>query len=146
MVSEFAASHPYPHVALTVLAATRDEALVREVEAACRTRGYQLRQIDAAAGLSAAIASTHPDVVLLDLQDTLDAAVRLARKLASSQPDLPVVLVGESPLRSVAGFRVVDRWRAGERVLDQLELACIGIPASVGDTVSADRRASVQDE
>ena len=138
---------PYPELVLTILAATSDEALAREVEAACRARGYHLTRIEAAVGLSAAIASTRPDVVLLDLQDTLDAAVRLARKLASRRPDLPVVLVGESPLRSVAGFRIVDRWRAGERVLDELELAYVGIPASIDEAgVSADRRASVQDE
>lgn len=128
-----AAGVTYPGVGLSIAAATSDDALAREVERVCRARGYRFTRVRSASRVASAIASDHPDALLLDRRGSLDSAVRLARSLTSSHAGLPVVLIGEWHSRSLSGFRVVDRWRTGERILDQLELAYIGIPASVDD-------------
>jgi hypothetical protein len=130
-MTDMLAGAPYPRVSLTVLAATTDEALAHEVEAECEARGYRLTRAHGTDEIGQAVISTRPDVVLLDLEGTLDAAARMASSLTSLHADLRVVLVGESPFRTLDGFRIVDRWRAGDRILDQLELAYIGIPVSI---------------
>lgn len=135
-MTDSAVGAPYARVLLSILAATSDDILADELSAECRARGYRLERVHGAAGLSDMIDSRRPDVLLLDLQGRLDAAVRFAGRLTSRHRGLPVVLVGESPLRSLAGFRIVDRWRAGERLVDQLELAYIGIPSSIDDADS----------
>jgi hypothetical protein len=62
--------------------------------------------------------------------------LRVARTVHAAHPAVPVVLVTEAPCaRSVAGFRTVDRWRAGERLVDELELAHIGIPATMAEPI-----------
>jgi hypothetical protein len=118
-------------VILTILAVTSDDALAEEVEDACREREYQFARIEEAVGLASTLAAVRPDVLLLDLRGRLEAALALARALTSRHPNLRIVVVGESPRADRHGFRIVDRWSAGPRILDQLELAYIGIPASV---------------
>jgi PleD family two-component response regulator len=124
-----------PAAALSILVVTCDEALAGEVERACHDREYQLTRVTEPVGLASMIAADRPDALLLDLGDRLQDALVLAETLSSCHPDLKVVIVGESSLRSRWGFRIVDRWRAGERVVDQLELAYIGIPTSIGEDV-----------
>jgi hypothetical protein len=49
-------------------------------------------------------------------------------------PGLEVVIATESPpLGGEGGFRIVDRLRAGERLVDDLELAWLSLPPSGQD-------------
>ena len=59
---------------------------------------------------------------------------RIAETLAVLHPGLAIVIASDAPrVRSENGFRLVDRWRTAERIVDEMELAHIGIPAFVTD-------------
>jgi hypothetical protein len=86
--------------------------------------------------LHAALADSTRAVVLFDVGDAFLHGFRIAGTLHAANPTVPMVLVTESPsARSIDGFRIVDRWRAGERLVDELELAHIGIPATIAEPI-----------
>ena len=119
---------------LNVLALTDDEQLLRSVGGVCDDRGHWLQRIGLLRDLAHELSRARPNVLLLDKAPRLADNARLAATVAAIHHDLAIVLVGDgSHGRSEGGFRVVDRWRTGERIVDELELAHIGIPASVRD-------------
>jgi hypothetical protein len=115
-----------------VLLLTSDDRLARDVARVCAERGYPISRIEAVADLNLAMAGvTHPDVLLFDTGDRLDECAQIAATVAAIHPGVEIVLAADgSEARSKDGFRLVDRKRTGERFVDELELACIGIPPS----------------
>jgi hypothetical protein len=107
-----------------------DLRLRSELRQACRAAGHDLLEVTRLRDLRS---QPVPDVVVLDSEAGPEDAVQTAWVLLRVHPELSIVLVADEPPpgRSLDGFRVVDRWRAGERLVDELELAWIGIPASV---------------
>jgi hypothetical protein len=114
---------------LDVLVLTRSERLARDVERVCCERGHGFMRIKLLADLQAALAGSGSSVLLLDA-GSAEAGARIATTVAAVHGNPPIVLVAEGlRTRVERGFRVVDTWRAGERYVDELELAYIGIPA-----------------
>jgi hypothetical protein len=119
---------------LDVLVLTRRERLAREVDRVCCERGHGFMRIKFLKDLQSALAGSRPTVLLLDAGSTTRGA-RIAATVAAVHGELPIVLVAAGPrTRSERGFRVVDTARAGERYVDELELAYIGIPAACEGT------------
>ncbi len=116
----------------SVLLLTGDDRLARDVARVCIDRGHPVSRIEAVADLHLALtASERPDVLLFDAGDSLDHGARIASTVAAIHPGVAIVLAANGvERRSRDGFRLVDRMRAGERFVDELELACIGIPPS----------------
>lgn len=118
--------------ALNVLVLTGDERLARDVERVCGERGHALTRIELLRDLHLALTRRRPNVLLIDTGTTPAEGARIAATVVAIHRDLPVVLAADGPQsRSEGGFRLVDSWRTGERVVDELELAHIGIPASM---------------
>lgn len=106
-----------------------DIRLRAELARACERQGHRLLDV---ARLRDLRSHPVPDVLLLDSTSGPGDAVDTALALAVVHPHLTLVLVADdADPRSIGGFRVVSRWRAGERLVDEIELAWIGIPASV---------------
>ena len=115
---------------MDVLVLTPSERLARDVERVCCERGHGFLRIRLIADLQAALAGSRSSVLLLDTESVKTGA-RIATAVAAFHENLPIVLVAEGlRTRVERGFRVVDTWRAGERYVDELELAYIGIPAA----------------
>jgi len=120
-----------------VLVQTDDADLARRLEDACRERGHQLTRLPSLRQLARVSRTRGPAALLIDVQGSPSDAALVAATVAAVHGDLSIVLaVEERDARSVLGFRTVDKQWPGERVLDELELACIGIPASVGPSPS----------
>jgi hypothetical protein len=120
---------------LRVLLKTHDERLAREVARVTEERGYRISRLETLRDLPVALAASSPSVLLLDTDESLEHGMLSARAAATAYPTLPIVLVTDDPpARSEEGFRLIDRWRTGERIVDALELAHIGIPAHVEDS------------
>lgn len=118
--------------ALNVLVLTDDDRLARDVARVCIERGHAVARIELLRDLQLELKRTRPSVLLLDTGTAPAEGARIAATVVAIHPDLEVVLAADGPLsRSEGGFRVVDSWRAGERVVDEIELAHIGIPVSV---------------
>ena len=114
---------------------TRDGPLAAEVQRAAAARRCRTVRLGALRDLGSALPARGSSVLMLDADGSVARGVRAARAVAAMYPRLPVVIVADDPqIRSVDGFRVVDRWAAGERIADALELAHIGIPASTADS------------
>jgi hypothetical protein len=107
---------------LTIAVLSDDDALRGELARSCAGRSHVVVELLRLRELRRVAA---PDVLVLDVPD----ALAVARTVSAVQPHTTVVIVGEG--RSLEGFRVVDRWRTGNRLCDELELAYIGIPAGV---------------
>jgi hypothetical protein len=107
---------------LTIAVLSNDDGLRGELARSCSARSHIVVELLRLRELRRVAA---PDVLVLDVPDGL----AIARAVRAVQPHTVVVLVGEGP--SVDGFRVIDRWRTGDRLCDELELAYIGIPADV---------------
>ena len=109
-------------LSLTIVLLSIDDGLRGELARSCAARSHVVVELLRLRELRRVAA---PDVLVLDVPD----AVAVAHAVRAVQPHTAVVLVGEG--RSVDGFRVIDRWRAGNRLCDELELAYLGIPAGV---------------
>ena len=125
---------------LRVVLMSLDRRLALEVERVCSERSHRLTHVDSPGELHAALADSTGDVVLFDVGDAFERGLRVAATVHAAHPAVPLVLVTEAPdARSIDGFRLVDRWRAGERLVDELELAHIGIPASIAEPIPRTR-------
>jgi hypothetical protein len=117
--------------ALNVLVLTNDGGLAQEVERVCDERGYTVARIELLRDLRGSLVANRPSVLLVDVACSPSDAAATAAAIVSVHPAISIVLAVDNPeARSEAGFRLIDRWRAGERLVDELELAYIGIPAS----------------
>jgi hypothetical protein len=126
---------------LRVLLQTHDERLARDVARVAEERGYDVSRLPTLRDLPVALAADRPSVLLLDAEASLEHGTLSARAAAAAYPTLAIVLVTDDPpTRSEEGFRLIDRWRTGERIVDALELAHIGIPAFVEDRLLPARR------
>jgi len=116
----------------SMLLLTRDDRLARDVARVCVERGHQVSRIEAVADLHLALtAPERPDALLFDTGESLDYGAQTAGTVALIHPEVAIVLAADGvESRSKNGFRLVDRRRAGERFVDELELACVGIPPS----------------
>ena len=125
---------------LRVVLMSLDRRLALEVERVCSERNHRLTHVDSPGELQAALANSTRTVVLFDVGDAFDRGLRVAATVHAAYPAVPLVLVTEAPTaRSIDGFRLVDRWRAGERLVDELELAHIGIPATIAEPIRRNR-------
>jgi hypothetical protein len=132
--SDHAASCTEQSLKLDVLLQTEEDAFAGRVEAACRHRGHQLARVRSLRDLTRVAYRRTPTVLLLDMGGLTARSVRIAATVSAAYADVPVVIVAEEHrVRSKAGFRVIDKHWAGERIADELELAYIGIPASIDD-------------
>ena len=117
-----------------------DRRLALEVERVCSERNHRLTHVESPGELNAALADSTRAVVLFDVGDSFDHGLRVAATIRVAHPAVPLVLVTDAPsARSIDGFRLVDRWRAGERLVDELELAYIGIPATIAEPIRRTR-------
>jgi hypothetical protein len=115
-----------------VLLLTADARLARDVAFVCIERGHQVSRVEALADLHLALTGRdRPNVLLFDTDDRLEHGAQIAATVSAIHPNVAIVLAARGvERRSKNGFRLVDRMRAGERLVDELELACIGIPPS----------------
>jgi hypothetical protein len=121
---------------LSFVLETRDGHLAEEVSRVAVARRYRTVRLEALRDLGGVLPARGSSVLMLDLDCSAGRGVRAARAVASMYPRLPIVIVADDPrVRSIDGFRLVDRWAAGERIVDALELAHIGIPASTADSL-----------
>lgn len=121
---------------LHALVFSSDARLVADVIDVCEEREIVASRLDALSSLPNVIGveSSGPVMLLIDAGDSLPDALRTAGTLAVLHPGLAIVIATAAPrVRSENGFRLVDRWRTAERIVDEMELAHIGIPAFVTD-------------
>jgi hypothetical protein len=121
---------------LHVLTLTSDDRLSDDVAHVCADRGILASQLHMLGSLPKAIQSdSSADIVLLiDAGASLPEALRTAATVSRLHSRIAIVIAVDGPrTRSQKGFRLVDRWRTAERIVDELELAHIGIPAFVND-------------
>jgi hypothetical protein len=128
-MSPFRRAFGAPHV----LMFSSDARIVADVEMVCAERGIVVSRLDTLGALPNALGrESAAGVLLLDAGASLEEALRTASTLTTVHTRLAIVIAVEAPrARSESGFRLVDRWRAAERIVDELELAHIGIPAFV---------------
>ena len=118
---------------LHVLMLSSDPRLVADIMDVCEERGMVASRLDALGSLPKAMgAESSAAALLIDAGDSLRDALRTAATLTALHPRLAIVIATNAPRsRCEDGFRLIDRWRAAERVVDELELAHIGIPPFV---------------
>ena len=118
---------------LNVLLSTDDGRLAQRVEFVCRQRGHRVARVELLSKLPIGSRGRLPTVLMLDTKTSAAESARIATAIAAIQPDVSIVLAAaQRAARSASGFRLIDkRWNGG-RIVDELELAFIGIPAAVG--------------
>ena len=125
-------------MALNILVLTSDERLALDVERVVEERAHVATRVNRLRDLQEAMVRESPDVLLLDVGGSVSDTARVAATVAAVHPGVAVVLaVKAPPCRSESGFRVVDKWRTAERVVDELELAYIGIPPSIEEPLQS---------
>jgi hypothetical protein len=137
---DMAAAHPLGLFTLDVLLQTDDDELARRIATACRRRGHRLVRVSSLRDLPRASAHRPSAVLLLDTRASVETSAHIAESVRAACGHVPVAIAADGrPSRSAGGFRVVDRGWAGARVLDELELAYIGIPASIDEAWAGGR-------
>ena len=127
-----AALTPVDRLSLGLVLLTGDEPLARRLDDVCRQRKHRFMRLDQLRHLRLAIPHA-PAVLMLDLGVPVADCARIAMTVAAVHDEIPIVLAAERRTRrSESGFRVVDKRWSGERIVDELELAHIGIPVAVG--------------
>ena len=120
--------------ALSIGLVTSDRMLKREIARVCADRGHTLFHVDRLRDLRHPFRRDRPDVLLLDVPGTPADSVAIASAVRAVHAGVPIVLVvPEPPVRSWSGFPLVDPSRSGERIVDESELAYIGIPATIAE-------------
>jgi hypothetical protein len=117
---------------LSITVLSGDPTLRRELERVGTARGHVITAASRLRDLRPK--GIGPDVLVLDLADGPQENLAIANALQSSHPETAIVLVSDAQprLRELGGYRVVDRWRSGDRLVGELELAFIGIPPVTG--------------
>jgi hypothetical protein len=122
---------------LHVLTLSVDARLVGDIIDVCEERGMVTSRLDSLGSLPqamGAVESSAAVALLIDAGDSLSDALQRAETLTAIHPELAIVIATNTPrARSENGIRLIDRWRAADRIVDELELAYIGIPAFVSD-------------
>ena len=120
---------------LHVLTLSSDPRFVADILDVCEERDFVASRLDALASLPTAVGSEpFAAALVIDAGDALPDALRTAATLTVRHPRLAIVIATNAPRsRCEDGFRLIDRWRAAERIVDELELAHIGIPPFVVD-------------
>lgn len=117
---------------LTVVVLTSDGDFRRAVAAVCLERGHAVLCLESLGRLPACGSGCGPSVLLLDGGAAQTDGLRVAATVSATHPGLQTVVACIAPrLRSTNGFRLVDRRRSAESIVDEVELAHIGIPAFV---------------
>jgi hypothetical protein len=114
---------------LTVVVVTSDDGFMRGVTAVCLERGHTVSPLRSFVRLRS---FPRRVVLLLDTGAQQSDRFRVAATVAATHPGLPTVVASFAPrARSKDGFRLVDRYASCESIVDEVELAHIGIPAFV---------------
>ena len=117
---------------LNVITLTSDASIARDVAQVCTERGHLFSHLRALGTLRGSLSADVPNVLLIDWLGEPIEGEELATAISSAHPDVAVVLAMPAPgHRTIGTFRVIDRWRSGERLVDELELAYIAIPPVV---------------
>jgi len=118
--------------ALDLVLISEDDDFAERVQETGRARGHRVTRVARLCDLRHSL--THrPAVLVLDLEADAEESARLAATITAIH-DIPIVLAAAiRQSRTVDGFRVLDKHWSGDRVVDELELAHIGIPASIKD-------------
>jgi hypothetical protein len=117
---------------LTVAVLTSDEDFARAVTGVCLERGHDVLRLESLSTLSAALSGSRSSVLLLDSVTRQSEGLRIAATVSAVHPDLPIVVATPGPRsRSKVGVRLIDRRERVETIVDEVELAYIGIPAFV---------------
>jgi len=118
--------------ALNVITMTRDSSLARNLARVCAERGHSFSQLETLGMLHTCLSRRLPNVLLLDWDGEPAEGASVAATVSSVHPEVEIVLGMPTPRqRSVGAFRVIDRSRGGDRLVDELELAYIAIPPAV---------------
>jgi DNA-binding NtrC family response regulator len=113
---------------MRVLLVTDDDGLAASMSEAAALKGLRLVRASSADDLDTTATQHEPNVVALDARIALRRTARTATSFGTLHPRIAVVLVAEkAPARSVAGLRLVNDWRPPERLLQELELAYLGL-------------------
>jgi hypothetical protein len=113
---------------------TRDARFARAVAAGCAERGFVVTRLDSLGLLprSLGAGSSGPSVFLIDAGEALADGLRTASTVSAVHPGVAIVLAADRPrARSEDEFRLVDRLSSADVIVDELELAHIGVPAYV---------------
>jgi hypothetical protein len=117
---------------LTVVVCSSDEGFARAVGEVCARRGHDVYRLESLGALMFALGSSSPSVLLYDAGAEPVEGLLAASRVSTLHPDLPIVVAGRGlRLRSQGCLRLVDRRTSAEAVVDEVELAHIGIPAFV---------------
>ena len=114
---------------MRVLLVTDDERFATSVAVAAALQRVPLAHVRTADDLDAIAAQHKPNVVVFDARGAPRRISRCASAYATLHPRAAVVLVtNDSRVRTVSGLRLVPK-RTAERLLDELELAYLGVVA-----------------
>ena len=127
-------SSPREAIRLDVLVHSGDEDFVRRLRHACRRGGHRLTHVEAIRDLARARVPRATAIFLIDAGAEPAQSAGIAATVGLAHGGLPVALASDRrKTRTVEGIRVVDKAWDTERLIDELELAWIGIPGSIAD-------------
>jgi AmiR/NasT family two-component response regulator len=114
---------------MRILLVTDDTRYADEVLSAAAAAGVHVDLVTSKENIEVTALRTTPNVVVLDAHDRLTRTARAATVFAALHPSILVVLVAVGgPERTNSNLRVFDKWRAAERLLDELARAHVGLP------------------
>ena len=114
---------------MRILLVTDDTRYADEVLTAAAKAGLHVDLATSKENIETTALRTTPNVVVLDAHDRLTRTARAATVFAALHPSILVVLVAVGgPERASSNLRVFDKWRAAERLLDELARAHVGLP------------------
>jgi PleD family two-component response regulator len=114
---------------MRILLVTDDARYADDVLSAAATAGLHVDLATSKENIEHIALRTTPNVVVLDAHDRLTRTARAATVFAALHPSILVVVVAiGSPERANSNLRVFDKWRAAERLLDELARAHVGLP------------------
>jgi DNA-binding response OmpR family regulator len=114
---------------MRILLVTDDTRYADEVLTAAAKAGLHVDLGSSKEDIETIALRTTPNVVVLDAHDRLTRTARAATVFAALHPSILVVLVAVgSPERADTNVRVFDKWRAAERLLDELARVHVGLP------------------
>lgn len=114
---------------MRILLVTDDTRYADDVLSAAATAGLHVDLATSKENIELIALRTTPNVVVLDAHDRLTRTARAATVFAALHPSILVAVVAVGgPERANSNLRVFDKWRAAERLLDELARAHVGLP------------------